>query len=335
VVVSLAELSLRKAFVCPRGSRAARPQTAGSSGAAAHGRAKNPPRLLEVFQGQATSASWLAALGLSQTLEMAAVFPELMGQLDHSQSVRARADEFRREAHQRSDGDDPVGELERPGEGHVLFLYGLAHNKVSNSGLHAVQNVEAWGTVPAAQCLHVQCDRHEDHHPKRRTGRRGAAEGHPSTRRSLSRFRPGSKLQYNLTHRPAGSSISWHHFQRQAQSDNRTRSCGLATTSTTAPRRRRTWPTIVPPQWTDRSSVSRFRIISLTKAEQAELGRLETATRNTTTSHSAAERREAMRRSGEFVKRVADAHGLDSARCTIASDWRGVRLRYEEHTPSR
>jgi len=81
----------------------------------------------------AAPPSWLAWLGLIPTLEMAAVFAELMGQLDHPQSVRAGADEFRREAHQRSDGDDSVGELERPGEGHVLFLYGLVHNKVSNT----------------------------------------------------------------------------------------------------------------------------------------------------------------------------------------------------------
>jgi hypothetical protein len=87
--------------------------------------------------GLAQSASWLAGPGLIQTLEMPAVFVELMGQLDHSQSVWAGADEFRGKAHQRSDWDDSVGELERSSERHVPFLYGFAHNKVSNTSVGA------------------------------------------------------------------------------------------------------------------------------------------------------------------------------------------------------
>ena len=92
-----------------------------------------------------------------QTLEMAAVFAELMEQLDHSQSVRAGADEFRRKAHQRSDGDDSVGEPERADEGHVLFLYGLVHNKVSNTsvGAAARRGVEVVKSSPRKLVLGV------------------------------------------------------------------------------------------------------------------------------------------------------------------------------------
>jgi hypothetical protein len=48
------------------------------------------------FAGSGGVGHLVDRLGVIPTLEMAAVFAELMGQLDHPQSVGAGADEFRR-----------------------------------------------------------------------------------------------------------------------------------------------------------------------------------------------------------------------------------------------
>jgi len=74
----------------------------------------------------------------------------------------------------------------------------------------------------------------------------------------------------------------------------------------------------------------RFRTIKLPTNEQTELERLEAATQNAIASHNSARRREATRQSVEFLRRLAEARGLDPSKCTLASDSRSVQLRYEQ-----
>jgi hypothetical protein len=76
--------------------------------------------------------------------------------------------------------------------------------------------------------------------------------------------------------------------------------------------------------------MSRFRIVKLQTNEKTELEQLETAVQDAIASHDTTQRREAMRREQEFLRKAANARGLDPTKCTIASDGRGVRLRYEQ-----
>jgi len=78
--------------------------------------------------------------------------------------------------------------------------------------------------------------------------------------------------------------------------------------------------------------MSRFRTVELTTDEQTELERVMAAEQDAIDCRNSARRRKAMRRTVEFLSKVADAHRLDPMRftLTIASDWRGVRVRYEQ-----
>src|SRR5450759_1395146 len=67
---------------------------------------------------------WSVAPGESRNrLELNRLIVELMRELDHLQTVGARADEFRRKAHHRPDVDDSVHELECRSAGVQLLPY--------------------------------------------------------------------------------------------------------------------------------------------------------------------------------------------------------------------
>ena len=78
--------------------------------------------------------------------------------------------------------------------------------------------------------------------------------------------------------------------------------------------------------------MARFRRIKLDSDERKELARLDALSRRTAGS---GQQRESLRQSVDFLKRVAIKRGLDPFSCTIASDWRGPRVRYSEQRANR
>ncbi len=78
--------------------------------------------------------------------------------------------------------------------------------------------------------------------------------------------------------------------------------------------------------------VARFRRIKLDSDEREELARLDALSRRAAGS---GQQRERLGQSVDFLKRVATKRGLDPFRCTIASDWRGPRVRYSEQSANR
>ena len=72
--------------------------------------------------------------------------------------------------------------------------------------------------------------------------------------------------------------------------------------------------------------MGRFRALKLDSDELHELARLDAWARRVVDPD---DRRENMRQTEYFLNRIAEARGLDPYKCTIASDWRGLRVRYE------
>ncbi len=78
--------------------------------------------------------------------------------------------------------------------------------------------------------------------------------------------------------------------------------------------------------------MARFRRIKLDFDERRELARLDALSQGAAGS---GQQRESLRESVDFLKRVATKRGLDPFRCTIASDWRGPRVRYSDQSANR